>query len=245
MTIVLATATPMEMKAVLTGFNGRGRFGCKLPAQGEWCESPVNGHDCLLAVTGIGPVNAAFTLGKIVGERTKGSGRVECVINLGVAGAFDTKQTPKGEACLITREISPEYGLATDSGVDARGIGFPQWRQGEDNSLENAVWDTVPCNDGSALTTLGLHSPCIPRVTSLSVAGVTGTAERAHMLQNRYNAQLENMEGFALALGCFTAGIPFIELRTVSNLVGSRASEDWDLEAALLSLGKAAREIFV
>lgn len=79
----------------------------------------------------------------------------------------------------------------------------------------------------------------------MTVSGVTGTEERAHMLMKRYNPLTENMEGFSLALACLQAGIPFLELRTVSNLVGSRKAEHWKLDDALQALGRFARELFV
>jgi futalosine hydrolase len=53
------------------------------------------------------------------------------------------------------------------------------------------------------------------------------------------------MEGFSLALACLQAGIPFLELRTISNLVGSRKPEHWKLDDALQALGEKARELFV
>ena len=40
------------------------------------------------------------------------------------------------------------------------------------------------------------------------------------------------------------AGTDFLELRAVSNQVGSRASQDWDLPAALSALGRALSRIF-
>jgi futalosine hydrolase len=45
------------------------------------------------------------------------------------------------------------------------------------------------------------------------------------------------MEGFALAWPCLKYGIPFAEVRCVSNVVGSRQKEDWDIRGALGELG--------
>jgi len=45
------------------------------------------------------------------------------------------------------------------------------------------------------------------------------------------------MEGFALALACRTRGVPFLEVRTVSNLVGERDRNKWKLASALEGLG--------
>lgn len=255
MTLVVATATQKEMKAVLKGFNGRGRIGCQLPAQGQWCESPINDHQCLLAVTGVGPLNAALTLGRILGEHFG----IAAVLNLGIAGSFDKAMLPLGATVLADKEIFPEFGLRTADGIDPKGIAFPQWSAPEDEATcssrkkahrepqehqEEAIWDSITLTPLASLKQLDLARPDALCGTSLTVAGVTGTPAYADMLKARYNALTENMEGFALALGCRQAGIPFIELRTVSNIVGSRAPEDWKLDEALLALGATARTLF-
>ncbi|GFM38190.1 futalosine hydrolase [Desulfovibrio psychrotolerans] len=280
MTLLLATATQKEMKAVLKGFNGRGRVGCQLPVQGQWCESPINEHLCLLAVTGVGPLNASFTLGRILGECFGVTG----VINLGVAGSFDTAILPLGTAVLADREIWPEYGLrANHTGrcgtvaeapcitgtagtsspcgtscsdgdgappwldVNPRGIAFPLWESGDEEDAPPArtVWDRVDLAPHADIARMGLNRPAAACAPSITVAGVSATPQRAADLHRTYGALTENMEGFALALGCLQAGIPFVELRTVSNVVGSRAPEDWKLDEALAALGAAARSLFI
>ena len=101
------------------------------------------------------------------------------------------------------------------------------------------AWETE-----TALARLGL---CLgPWVTakSLTVSGVTADPERAGLLRARHQAGLENMEGFALAYGCAVAGVPFVELRAVSNAVGVRPPESWDLPGALVALGQATQRLF-
>ena len=237
MTLLIATATPKEMEAVLAGFNGRGRCCC-LPEAGDWCATPVNGHDCLLAVIGIGPINAAISIGKIMAEFPRLTG----VLNLGIAGSFDCEEAPLGTPVLASSEVYPEYGLVTGDGVAPRGITFPQWSATEGNW---DVWDVIPLTPQKTFASWGLNEPSCPSGASLSVAGVTGTPERARMLGSRYKALTENMEGFSLALACMQAGVPFAELRSVSNVVGSRNDSDWDIDLALDRLGQAARELFV
>ena len=59
-----------------------------------------------------------------------------------------------------------------------------------------------------------------------------------------FNGDIENMEGFALGFAAMGAGLPFLEIRTISNMVGSRQSGDWDLKGALGGLESAARTLF-
>ena len=145
--------------------------------------------------------------------------------------------------CAITAadlEIWPEYGLVTATGVDPRGITLAQGRIGS-----QPVWDRLPLDPVAAATTLELTLPLdVMRGSSLTVAGASGTHARAAQLRDAYAPLTENMEGFALAYACAQSGIPFLEVRAVSNLVGSRATEHWALEAALGALGRTAHELF-
>jgi futalosine hydrolase len=48
------------------------------------------------------------------------------------------------------------------------------------------------------------------------------------------------MEGYGLAIAAEAAGLPFAELRTVSNPIGPRDRGSWRLAAALAALTNAA-----
>lgn len=225
--VLFITATVKEMKAALGGLS-------PLPhlEQGSLRRHFVKGRECFLLVTGIGIVNAAFALGKAL------AGVDPCgVVLAGVCGTFMPERIPVGSACLVTTEIWPEYGLKTVYDVDPAGIGFSLGRvSGED------VWDRIGLEmDG---TTAGLNLPDVAEVVSLTVSGVTGTASQADSLRLKYEASIENMEGFAIAYGCALRGVPVCELRTVSNLVGSRRAEDWNLGAALGELGRVCSSLF-
>jgi futalosine hydrolase len=62
-------------------------------------------------------------------------------------------------------------------------------------------------------------------------ATVTSTTARALALAYRFRSDVESMEGFAVLRAAQVAGVPAIEIRGVSNLVGERASNEWDFRA--------------
>ena len=186
-----------------------------------------------LCISGVGPLNAAMSLGKYADHARE----AKAVVNLGVAGSFDLNAAPLGSAWQVTREIWPEYGLAVDGGgADPKALGFPLWRGGEGKE-EETVWDRLDLPKlGEMALGKGMQDLNLPQAVSLSVAGVTNTLDRAARLRAKYGALLENMEGFALAYVCARHGIPFVELRTVSNLVGSRAPQHRNFPLALNAL---------
>lgn len=228
--LIIATATDKEMDAAL------GFAGAPAVKQGEDVEFELNGRKLLLAVTGVGLVNAALTAGRLLGRPD-----VEGVVAFGIAGAYNVGDFPLASICYAWQEVWPEYGLLDeDGGVDAKAIGFPQGHiDGQ------PVWNKVqlnPVNDAEKMD-LSLDEGWA-RASSISLSSVTGTADRAGWLETRYTGDIENMEGFALALGARRMGIPFLEMRAISNLVGSRYAEDWDVKGALKALGNCARHLF-
>lgn len=228
MPIAIVTATVREMRAAL------GSAG-PLPALERGSIVPWKhplkrgGDDHLLVVTGLGLLNSALVLGRAL-ERSSVSG----VLNIGVAGSFDLDRLPMLSPCVVNREIWPEYGLLGQDGLDPRGLGFALG-----HARGREIWDHIDLSPGDSAREMGLELPDkLPTATSLTVSGVTGTRDRAEELAQRYVADIENMEGFALAYACELAGLPFVELRVVSNLVGSREKEHWNLSGALKKLSE-------
>jgi futalosine hydrolase len=76
----------------------------------------------------------------------------------------------------------------------------------------------------------------------LTVNTVTGTARRLAWLRERYpDAVAETMEGFGVACAAQLSGVPFAELRTISNAVGPRDRGAWQIGPALEALTRAAQ----
>ncbi|MDR3640354.1 MAG: futalosine hydrolase [Humidesulfovibrio sp.] len=233
MPVLVVAATGLELSAAL-GVRADLR-------QGEILETDVFGRRVLALATGIGVVNAALELGRALRPGISG------VLNLGVAGSFDLGAHPVGAVRLVERECWPEYGLLATGAVaaDVRGLGFAlnavakaPPADGAEAIFESLAWDAQ-----AALAALGLAAGGWGTASSLTVSGVTADAQRAGALHERFGAGLENMEGFALAYGARRAGLPFAELRAVSNAVGVRPPESWDLPGALSALGQAARRL--
>jgi futalosine hydrolase len=221
--LVLVTATAKEMRSFLPSSGD-----LDLPAEGNYCTWQYKQREYVLLVTGIGPINAALALGRLLGSGLELSG----VLNVGIAGTYSTASYPLASKVLVGREIWPEFGLWTAQGLDCKALG---WAMGK--TEQGAVWDRIELEPQSNCPYLGLSVPTgTPETISLSVGGVTGFEERRQLLQGMYLADIENMEGFALAWACLRQNIPFVEVRSISNLVGSREKKDWDLNGALGAL---------
>jgi futalosine hydrolase len=183
-------------------------------------------------ICGVGLPNAALALGGLP------DGELSGVLNLGLAGSYDPVLAPLGSLVAASEEIWPEYGLVLREGVRAEALGLALAEQDG-----RPVFDRIALSPVLSLEAMGLNGSLGARPgPAVTVAGVSGSPSRARRLARRTGGLMENMEGFALALGCLSrGGIPFAEIRSISNLAGLRPPEGWDLPLALAGLGQAAR----
>jgi futalosine hydrolase len=226
--LLVLTATANEMRAAFPEGPAVG--------QGETAEYAVGGRTVLLGVTGVGLINTALCAGQWLGRPD-----VTGVVDLGIAGGYDLGETPMGSACFAWQETWPEYGLLDEQGAaDPKKLGFAQ---GEADGRR--IWNRLKLSPTRDARRMGLTlDQGWLRASSVTVSGVTGPPERAGWLKLSCNGQMENMEGFAAAYAATLRGLPFLEVRTISNLVGSREPEDWNLKGALRSLHAAADTLF-
>jgi futalosine hydrolase len=230
LTLALVVATAKEYKAALAGLGAPGA-----PGPGQWTSWRWRRRDMRLLVTGVGPVAAGISLGRLLGAEAVGG-----VVNLGLAGAFDLSRVPLTGLAVATAEIFPEYGLRGETGIDPRGLGFPQLTVGG-----GPVYDRLSLEPETAARGMGLALPReAVRGDFATVAGVGTEAVPSAAGRLSPLPLAESMEGFALALGCALAGVPFLELRTISNRVGARPPRDWDLAGALAALSQAVLALF-
>lgn len=83
-----------------------------------------------------------------------------------------------------------------------------------------------------------------PAPPALFAALPQATGNTVPALEARYRAveaDIESMEGAAFFEACLRAGVPFAEIRAVSNTVGEEDRTRWDIPLALKNLQEALR----
>jgi len=176
-----------------------------------------------VAPVGVGMAAAAAGTARLL---TLADGRYTGVINFGIGGGF---AQPLGGTVLARRSIAADLGAESPYGfINLDDLGF-----GDSARI------TV---DQKLLTMLRTGLPDAQVGDILTVNTVTGTSERtAWMIEKYPNAVAEGMEGYGVACGAQLAGVPFAELRTVSNVIGPRDRDAWQIADALAALTKAAQ----
>lgn len=177
-------------------------------------------------IAGVGPVSAAVSTAKAL--VTNDYGLVVCA---GVGGGFPGK-AEVGSLVVANEIIAADLGVETSEGFSSLDeLGFGATRIKVDAGLVNSV--------GEALAAAKLPVKIGPVLT---VSTVTGTAESAAELAARVpGATAEAMEGYGVAYAATNDfGIPTLELRAISNLVGPRDRAAWRIKEALDILESAS-----
>jgi futalosine hydrolase len=222
--IVVTASTELELELVvrasgareLEDVAGRPVYGGK-----------VADASVILAVTGIGKVNAAAATMALAARFSPA-----LIVNTGCAGAYPESGLFVGDLALATSEILGDEGVLTSDGwepLDLIGIPslvvngtpyfneFPLCRQTAARAKALAVSRGISLRSGRFVT----------------VSTCSGTAARGAELYRRFGGICENMEGAAVVQVALACGIPCLEVRGISNLVEDRDLSRWDISAAV------------
>lgn len=211
--VLAVTAAALERDAVL-----QGRPSTARTVDGVEVTRAVVAETVLdVVVAGVGVAAAAVATAHLVRYG------YDLVVSAGIAGGFGPA-TP-GTVVVAESVVHADLGAQTGSGfVSMAELGFSPVRFALDPGLTNRLARTTGALTGAVL----------------SVSTVTGTAERAEELRRAHpDAVAEAMEGVGVYLAASRAGVPFAEVRTISNRVGPRDTEQWQIGSALKSLTAA------
>lgn len=171
---------------------------------------------------GMGKTNAAQSLTAVL-EQHSAAG----IVGFGVGGAYVGAGPEPGEIAVATAQYYGDEGVATPDGwLSCEGIGIPLL-EGE----AARYFNRFPVDDAGVLKVMEVlpNAMAGPFVT---VSTCSGTTERGAELAARFAAICETMEGAAFAHVAALYGIPYQEVRGISNLVEDRDRSRWRLAEA-------------
>ncbi len=179
-----------------------------------------NNLEVCVCITGIGMLQAAFALATAIGEF-----RPHFALQAGVAGAFN-RDLSLGSLVIVRSELLGDLGVE-DHGAyqDMFDIGLMQ-----EGVLPFAGRQLV---NGFHDFPLKLN---LPFVTSLTVNTVSGSSATIHKRTEKYNCDIESMEGAAFHYACLVKKVPFLQVRSISNYVEPRDKSKWKMKEAIRSL---------
>jgi futalosine hydrolase len=172
-------------------------------------------------VTGVGMVATAACTARALARV-----RYDLALNFGLCGSFD-RALPSGKAVHVVVDRIAELGAEDgDTFLTLDELGLPG----------DFVFTNHAPPDNRALTAL-------TRVTGITVNTAHGSERSIAAVVGRFAPQVESMEGAAFMYACQLSGVPYAQVRAVSNIVEKRNREAWNVDAALASLARCGAAI--
>lgn len=176
-----------------------------------------NSSDVL--ITGIGIPATIFQLTKRLCQKN-----YDLIIQAGIAGTF-SGSIKKGSVVLVNKDC---FG---DVGIYEKGNFNTLFEAGFINKNDFPFTDGWLANQHEYL----LHAS-LPLATAITVNKITDDATGVNELFDKFNPGIESMEGAALHYVCLQQKINFLQLRSISNMVGERDKSKWAMKEAITNL---------
>ena len=179
-------------------------------------------------VTGVGMVATAVRCAEALTRQ-----RYDLALNLGVCGSFDSSLQPPGTVHVVSDRIAE---LGAEDGERFLTI----------QELHLLGDDEFPFRGGRLLNEAPPVSTvlsALPAVQGITVNTVHGNERSIDAVVRRFRPQVESMEGGAFMYACLVQGVPFAQVRAVSNVVERRNRGAWKLKEAIDNLNATALDI--
>jgi futalosine hydrolase len=161
--------------------------------------------------------------------------KYDLVINPGIAGSF-RNDLPIGTVVYTAVE---QFG---DLGVDDNGEILTLFDLGYIDPGIN------PFTGGKLLNSYNIEKyrtlVPLPRVNGITVNMASGNMDEIERRRLKFSPDIETMEGAGVFFVCLLQNIPFIEIRSISNLVEPRNAKNWNVPMALINLGDILSKLF-
>ncbi|MBN2891633.1 MAG: futalosine hydrolase [Bacteroidales bacterium] len=179
------------------------------------------GNEISILIAGIGSYSTVYNLTKLLIDN-----KFDLIINIGIAGSFD-ENLRIGDIVIVKTETIGDLGI-NDNGTFKTVFDV--------NFLKP---DSFPFQENKLINNFDLYDNKLTKVktvNALTVNTVSGETNQIEYLKNKFDVQVESMEGAGVFYVCLQENIKFIELRAISNYVKPRNKEKWETMLAISNL---------
>lgn len=184
----------------------------------------LNNNNIEILITGVGAPACMYALTKRLQQKKYGM-----VIQAGIAGTFKNSFAP-GETFLVQKDAF------ADLGIYEREVFFTLFDKGfvqlNDSPYKNG-WLQNDIKDAFSFTT----------ANAITVNTVTDKFEQTELFIKKFDPDIESMEGAAFHYVCINEGVPFLQLRSISNFVGERIKTNWKMKESIQNLNQHLQRI--
>lgn len=179
-----------------------------------------------ILITGVGVPSCIYHLMKRLFQID-----YDLVIQAGIAGSFDPIDS-LGSTMLVVQDVFADLGIEEKNH-------FYTLEEKELANPEHFPYNTGYLKNDNQL----LQSIPLKKATAITVNKVSDNYFLSQQYIKKYQPQIQSMEGAALHYVCLSENVPFIQLRSVSNIVGERDKSKWDITKALFNLNDNLKSI--
>lgn len=214
MKILIVAATRFEIQPLLSQLNLSSILGDK------FINCRYKNLEIDFLVAGIGMVSTAYHTGKRLSKE------YNLALNMGICGSFN-KNLEIGDVVNIVQDHFSDLGAEDgDLYLSIKEIGL----EGEIEMLNETLIINNVLNE-------------IPKVCGITVNTAHGNEQSIDKVLQKFHPNTESMEGAAFMFVCENEGIPYAQIRAVSNYMERRNKLAWDIPLAINNLNTKVLEI--
>jgi futalosine hydrolase len=182
-------------------------------------------------VTGVGGISTAWAMNKWLSNNSY----PDLAINAGIAGSY-SGNIMTGEVVIVETDCFADMGIESGEKfitLAEAGLMDP---------------DMFPFEKGAIRSRNNFTESDLKqfrKVKAITVNTCSGSAETILKLRNKFNPDIETMEGATFFYICARENISFLGLRAISNLVEPRNRSSWNIPLALENLAEKIKELLL
>ena len=172
-----------------------------------------------ILITGVGSPACTYALTKRLQQS-----KYDFVIQAGIAGTFKNS-FPLGQTFLIKTDVFADVGIYENERfftLFEKKFADPNAAPYKNGLLENLIENIFG----------------VATAKSITVNTVTDNFMQTSLFTEKYDPDLESMEGAAFHYVSLQENVPFLQLRSVSNFVGERVKTNWKMKESIESLNE-------
>ncbi len=189
--------------------------------------------DCEISilVTGVGSISTAWGMKQWLATNT----RPDLAINVGIAGSY-RDEIKTGDVVMPVSDCFADMGIETESGfmtLAEAGLSEP---------------DKYPFTGGYLIARnrfVESAGKYIKPVIAVTVNTASGSEATIRRLRDKYNPDIETLEGATFFYICTMEGIPFMAIRGISNRVEPRNRKNWNILLAINNLSIKLKDLLL
>jgi futalosine hydrolase len=199
-----------------------------LPLSEGYCYGEL---EISLLVTGVGSVSTAWALKQWISMK----GKPDLAINGGIAGSYKDDFLP-GDVVMPISDCFADAGI--EDGENFNTLAEAGLIGANEFPYKNGIIYTDPRYSDNL-------NGVIKTVRAITVNTATGSEFSRRKLSEKFNPDIETMEGATFFYICSLENIPFLALRAISNKVGPRNRNEWKIPLALDNLSEKLKEVLL